>query len=418
MASPTAQEISSSVRGSNGFDSPASDFESDLVREQLQCILSSPSFRNSRRYAAVLKYITEQTLAGNAAQLKERTIGVDVFGREHNYDTASDHVVRSAMAEVRKRLAQYYQQYGHEQGVNLELVPGSYVPQFRGVSSPIHLDPSSPTVEERSDLLAAFPFRSKLRWITPLAGVILLVGALLFSTLRSANDPLANFWRPVLASQGDVMLCIGNLEGGKGHGGDEAPLDLRSLSMGDFHHHPSQLIAVSDAIAIAKFTGFLQARNKHWRVIVQSEATFGDLRNGPAILIGLMNNNWTDRLVGSVRFRAERTGPRRILIRDTTNPARDDWSMDYAKPLLSITKDYAIVLRVFDPNTGQTVITASGISVFGTLAASEFLTDESELRKLDSLAPGWSKKNLELVLSTEVVRAKSGRPHILAAQVW
>ena len=150
----------------------------------------------------------------------------------------------------------------------------------------------------------------------------------------------------------------------------------------------------------------------------QSEANFGDLRSGPAILIGLMNNEWTDRLVGGVRYRAEKTAPRRIVIRDTRNPAVDTWSMDYSAPLLSITKDYALVLRAFDPNTGQIVVTASGISVFGTLAASEFLTDEVELKKLESLAPGWQKKNLEIVLSTEVVRAKYGRPQIVATQVW
>jgi hypothetical protein len=195
-------------------------------------------------------------------------------------------------------------------------------------------------------------------------------------------------------------------------------MDLRVLSMGDFHHLPSETIHISDAIALAKFSGFLQARNKRWRVVPQTEATYGDLRNGPAVLIGLMNNDWTERLVGKVRYRAEKAAGRRVVIRDARNPAKEDWSMDYAAPLLSITKDYALVLRAFDPNTGQTVITAAGISVFGTQAATEFLTDANELRALDSAVPGWEKKNLEVVLSTEVVRAKSGRPHILATYVW
>src|SRR5690242_1125307 len=83
-----------------------------LFATHLEQILASSAFRNSKRYAAVLRYVIERTLEGNTDRLKERTIGVDVFGRAADYDTAADHVVRSAMAEVRKRLAQYYQDEG------------------------------------------------------------------------------------------------------------------------------------------------------------------------------------------------------------------------------------------------------------------------------------------------------------------
>ena len=98
----------------------------ELVQEQLERILASPVFRNSKRYAAVLRYIVGQTLDGNGDHLKERTIGVDVFGRQPDYDTASNHVVRSAVAEVRKRLAQYYQEDARRGELRFELLPGSY----------------------------------------------------------------------------------------------------------------------------------------------------------------------------------------------------------------------------------------------------------------------------------------------------
>src|SRR3954468_16602115 len=104
IITPVAPAIGSSRPGERKDQKP----RADLVLDQLGRILESPGFRNSKRYAAVLRYIVEQTLNGNADQLKERTIGVDIFGRTPDYDTASDHVVRSAMAEVRKRLAQYY----------------------------------------------------------------------------------------------------------------------------------------------------------------------------------------------------------------------------------------------------------------------------------------------------------------------
>jgi len=43
----------------------------------------------------------------------------------------SDHSVRSAAGEIRKRLAQYYLERGHEAEIRIDLLPGSYVPQFR-----------------------------------------------------------------------------------------------------------------------------------------------------------------------------------------------------------------------------------------------------------------------------------------------
>jgi hypothetical protein len=49
--------------------------------EHLKQILASTAFRNSKRYAAVLRYVVERALEGNLDRLKERTIGVDVFGR-------------------------------------------------------------------------------------------------------------------------------------------------------------------------------------------------------------------------------------------------------------------------------------------------------------------------------------------------
>jgi hypothetical protein len=84
-----------------------------------------------------------------------------------------------------------------------------------------------------------------------------------------------------------------------------------------------------------------------------------------------------------------------------------------------LTRDYALVVRVLDPKTEQMVVTAAGLSVFGTLAAGEFLTMPDEFRKIQGVAPkGWQQKNFELVLSTDVIRGKSGHPNIVAAHFW
>src|SRR5262245_4692029 len=107
---PTSHENDSSPSRARLADSVA---EHDLLREeilaQLERLLANPLFRNSKRYPTLLRYVVERTLDGHPGELKERTLGVEVFGREPDYDTNLDPVVRITAAEIRKRLAQYYQ---------------------------------------------------------------------------------------------------------------------------------------------------------------------------------------------------------------------------------------------------------------------------------------------------------------------
>src|SRR6201993_43397 len=102
-----------------------------VVREQLKRLLAHSLFTNSKRYPVLLAYTVEQTLLGNAAELKERTIGVEAFGRRPDYDVNLDPVVRTSAAEVRRRLIQYYYDPARAGELIIELSAGSYVPAFR-----------------------------------------------------------------------------------------------------------------------------------------------------------------------------------------------------------------------------------------------------------------------------------------------
>ena len=120
---------------------PKTASEKQLVSLQLERIVSDGRFTASKRYPCLLRYIVEQTLAGKEDDLKERTLGVEVFHRPPDYDTNADPVVRLCAAEVRKRLAQYYQATPHAGELRIDLNPGSYVPVF---SQPA---PDAPVVE-------------------------------------------------------------------------------------------------------------------------------------------------------------------------------------------------------------------------------------------------------------------------------
>ncbi len=70
----------------------------------LRQLFESPAFKGSRRSQQFLQHIVDQTLAGQSEQLKERNLGVALFGRDPAYDTGEDAVVRVTASDVRKRL--------------------------------------------------------------------------------------------------------------------------------------------------------------------------------------------------------------------------------------------------------------------------------------------------------------------------
>jgi hypothetical protein len=412
----------------NGHMNLDTELDRDEIRAQLQRILASPAFQNSKRYAAVLKFIVDQTLQGYGDQLKERTIGIEVFNRTPDYDTATDHVVRSAVGEIRKRLAQYYQSNANGE-LRIEVLPGSYMPLFRRVEedrpyaashpAPPAIKPvAAPPVDEPA------PRRSWIgaKWISAnwLVPALMIVGAcaIILAVRERSRGPLEDFWNPIFTSRAPVLLCIGNVEGGK-RPPDTKPLLGSASSLSDFHNSPSETVNIYDAYALAKLAGLLQANGQRFDFASQSDATFTDLQNGPTILVGLLNNGWTGRLLSNLRFTVDQPTPDKVTIRDHNNPGNLDWTIDYATPYLNVTRDYALVLRMVDPKTEQMVVVVAGITMFGTTAAGDFLTSPRELRKLAAIAPqGWQKKNMEIVLSTDVIRGSSGPPRIVAAQFW
>src|ERR1035438_10313528 len=104
---------------------------SDEVKTQLARLLASPLFNHSKHYPSLLRYVVKETLEGRQSHLKERALGVEVFGRGADYDTNADPVVRTSACEVRKRIAQYYHERGHDAEIRIDLPSGSYIPEFR-----------------------------------------------------------------------------------------------------------------------------------------------------------------------------------------------------------------------------------------------------------------------------------------------
>ena len=121
------------------------------IQAQLREVLASPSFQGSKRSQQFLEYVCLKSLSGEIGSLKERSIAVEVFGRQPQADMGDDAIVRVGAREVRKRLAQYYvTAKGVSAPVVIDLPSGSYAPEFRYAIAkeilPAEIVPSAPAV--------------------------------------------------------------------------------------------------------------------------------------------------------------------------------------------------------------------------------------------------------------------------------
>jgi TolB-like protein len=104
--------------------------QAEEVRDHLQKILNSQSFASSKRAQDFLRLVVGHALAGELDLLRERMIGVEMFNRSVDYDTANDPVVRVKATEVRKKLSTYYLEHADNPRVRIQLPSGTYVPRF------------------------------------------------------------------------------------------------------------------------------------------------------------------------------------------------------------------------------------------------------------------------------------------------
>src|ERR1700739_2377322 len=160
------------------------DEERKAIQEQVERLLRNFHFKQSRRFPSFLRFVIEQTLLGQTELLKERTLGIEIFGRAADYDTASDPIVRVTATEIRKRIAQYYQEPGHETELRLSLPAGSYVPQFHWPQSAREEGPQAVAAAVANPAASApvapleQPGRNRRRFWRPAAAGVLFAIAL------------------------------------------------------------------------------------------------------------------------------------------------------------------------------------------------------------------------------------------------
>jgi hypothetical protein len=392
---------------------------------QLDKILNSLQFRSSKRCSTFLRHVVEHAADNHIESLKERSLGVEVFGRDPHYDTNQDPVVRSTAGEVRKRLAQYYLEAGHRDEIRISLPPGSYSPE-------IHPSPERTVFP----VVVPVPARPRRWWIVAAAGIALVVATAAIvgvPLLRRTN--LDRFWAPLVDAPSPVVMCMGQPKAYRFEPNTRREVEawIEKNSQGENPAAPPSIpfsevrpvwdrnLSLVDAQAMLPLCQLLTRKGKKIEIRGGRVSSLADLRGKPCIFIGAFNNDWTMRLTNELRFYFE-LGPKNehMVIRDREDLNRQDWAGSRSWPApADLASDYAIVTRTFNPTIEQTIVSVAGASGYGTYAAGEFLANEDYFAAALKDAPrDWYRKNMQVVLSVKVISGTPGPPKVVATHFW
>ncbi len=414
-----------------------------LVLNELARILGSRYFKTSLRSREFLEHIVHRKLQGHSVELKERTIGIELFHRSHDYSTGEDPIVRVQAGEVRRRLEQFYQNDTGFSQLHIELTAGSYAPHFK-------LSRLDPAVADEFGHNAAknagvFFSRFQTRRFS-IGALVIAIAALAASAYlwmgmqkqAKEKSEIEQFWGPALASQQPELICLAKpvlyrpslglyrrysathpntFRTEVERSNQILPLDPEArLSWNEMVPYSEYGVALGDVEAAVSISSLLGKFGKPTQVRIGDLYRFEDLHASPSTLIGAFNNKWTMGVTERLHFRLVEDDGKYSIREDI--PGGRVWVSKFDNAQ-NAEQDYAIVARLLDSNTGQFTIVAAGLLGSGTQAASEFVSKPQFLEKaLHELPAGWQNKNVEFVVQTQITDTVAGPPSVVAYYLW
>ena len=268
------------------------------IRAELDRILASKGFASAGRISKLLRYVVDKTLAGETDQLKEYSVGVEVFERDEKYDPRLDSIVRVEAGRLRTKLDEYYNGNGSASRVRISLPRGGYSAQFDPIVATPAVQPTEVTTPAR-------PQRS--RKVIPLAAVLLIaIVGLVFWLGRDRRVP------PDLRPTAAVLPFEANMIGG----------DNSNYSALITEAVTSELARLG-TISVASYTSAMQFEGRRpsmsevagaLRSVYVVEASVDDEASEILIVARLVNSE-TDRKLWVSDYRGQRDDVRGIAQR-------------------------------------------------------------------------------------------------------
>jgi len=433
-----------------------------LLKRYLNEITEGPAFKGSPRSAQFLEYVIWQSAAGKVADLKERTIGIELFGRRHTYDTGEDAIVRVTASDVRKRLVQHYSGVGSASEFRIRLPSGGYVPELirtpkmgtDGLATQLSVDERSVETpvqglgswaSARNETSADWKY-----WILPALGFITLTAGIALTIVNrpgltaSGGKRLGSSGTAPWASLFDgsrrvlVIASDPNIE-------EIQRMSHSSLSLSDYANQsylppgasnlsPAEIGFMKDILRgnkISSFDGNIIANLTslmtpgHNRVLVKAarDLRVKDLQTDEnLVFLGSPRSNpWTSMFDPVLDFQfAFDTRTQREFVRNV-RPGKGE-SNEYVPTAggFDTGESFALISVFQNPGYGGRVLIMAGASGEGTEAAGDLVADPARWAatlQFCHIAKDASRQSLQVLLHLETMAGSSSTVNTVACHL-
>jgi hypothetical protein len=191
--------------------------ELDASQVQVQRIVASKAFKTSEVHRNLLNYLADKSLSGESQNLKEYTVGLDVFGKPPTYDPRQESVVRMHVGRLRQKLTEYYRTEGQDDPVIVDLPKGGFSLTFAARPAPAVAEPvrdPAPEPARRGVSTREVALAALLVLAVVFAGYfgVRLSRAQQRSATSTAQLPwtpdLQQLWAPLLSSERPLMVTL------------------------------------------------------------------------------------------------------------------------------------------------------------------------------------------------------------------
>ena len=384
----------------------------------------------------MLTYLVENALNDGLDRLKERTIGVEIFGRDPAYDTGQDAIVRVSANSIRKRLASHYARTtaaGDYSELRIYLAPGSYTPEFL-------IEPNAPPPDEPPP--AEVAARAPRRWRYPAALALLALGCVVLGVQnwRLRTEPPAPVPLRVLPwsmfgtpTEAPIALTDANFTMHKFISRREMALTEYTSArwLWDFRAQTPQVAplavipytSVASAVTAARIGSLLERAGCSPLVRSARNLQLRDFKEDrPIVLLGSSPSNpWVELFEDRLNFVIDVEIERRIQRCRNKAPRAGEEAFYTTVETAGIPGvAYAVISALANLAGKAPVLIIAGTNAESTEAAGELATDiprlTRELQKL-GIDPAGKVSQLELLIRVHHLNQAPSRSEVIAHRI-
>ena len=412
-------------------------------------IASSHHLKKSVRLTELLRYLVERSISGSADGLREQEIGTNLFGREEDYDTSQDNIVRVQVSQLRKKLVAYFSQEGQSEPVLIDIPRGGYLPIFVERQSQQAAEAAEPSPPGKQAHLAPLTI---LFFLTTIVSAVIsiwlwrnptqrVVNSQRAQLTQSAVGPAVNsLWQSIFSNerQTDLVLADSTLTILQDQAG--RPLRLNEVMQSRFAEALPPTLSAEErkqilSIVDRRYTSFADVElvGKILRIVHQSglqppsvsiarDYQMRFFKTNNVILLGSKRSNpWVELVEPQMNFHFDYPDGQRAPVIINRNPGKGEQSTYVPVPY---GQGFSVVAFLSNPNRTGNILILEGENAISTEAAGEFVSSEEHLSRFfemigyaPSKSPGTIPPSFEVLLQTEKLQASTRSFQIVSYRV-